>query len=96
MEGLVDDGHVILNRDNDQFAALEKTANALGVAHVHSFGSSAKADFRLVEYAGGSEGGVLWAALDGRTLEIQMGLPGAILPKMPWRRLGLSASSARI
>ena len=88
MEGLVDDGHVILNRDNDQFAALEKTANALGVAHVHSFGSSAKADFRMVEYAGGSEGGVLWAALDGRTLEIQMGAPGRHIAENALAALG--------
>ncbi|MBP1857441.1 UDP-N-acetylmuramoylalanyl-D-glutamyl-2,6-diaminopimelate--D-alanyl-D-alanine ligase [Rhizobium herbae] len=76
MEGLVDDGHVILNRDNEQFETLEKTANALAVAHIHSFGSSAKADFRMVEFTGGSEGAVLWAALDGKTLEIQMGAPG--------------------
>ncbi|OBZ93014.1 UDP-N-acetylmuramoylalanyl-D-glutamyl-2, 6-diaminopimelate--D-alanyl-D-alanine ligase [Pararhizobium polonicum] len=76
MEGLVDDGHVILNRDNAQFETLEKAATALGVAHVHSFGSSAKADFRMVEFTGGSEGAVLWGALDGKTLEIQIGAPG--------------------
>ncbi len=88
MEGLVDDGHVILNRDNAQFAALEKAANALGVAHVHSFGSSAKADFRMVEYAGGSEGGTLWAALDSKTLEIPMGAPGRHIAENALAALG--------
>jgi UDP-N-acetylmuramoyl-tripeptide--D-alanyl-D-alanine ligase len=88
MEGLVDDGHVILNRDNAQFAALEKAANALGVAHVHSFGSSAKADFRMVEYAGGSEGGTLWAAIDGKTLEIHMGAPGRHIAENALAALG--------
>ncbi|HTO31839.1 MAG TPA: UDP-N-acetylmuramoylalanyl-D-glutamyl-2,6-diaminopimelate--D-alanyl-D-alanine ligase [Pararhizobium sp.] len=76
MEGLVDDGHLILNRDNDQFDILEKAAVSQGVAHVHSFGSSAKADFRMVEFTGGSEGAVLWAVIDGKTLEIQLGAPG--------------------
>lgn len=76
MEGLVDDGHLILNRDNDQFDLLEKTAQAQGIAHVHSFGSSLKSDFRMVEFTGGSEGATLWAVIDGKTLEIQMGAPG--------------------
>ena len=76
MEGLVEDGHVILNRDNEQFETLERAASALGVAHVHSFGASAKADFRMVEFSGGSDDAVLWAAVDGQTLEIQIGAPG--------------------
>ncbi|WP_426122698.1 UDP-N-acetylmuramoylalanyl-D-glutamyl-2,6-diaminopimelate--D-alanyl-D-alanine ligase [Pararhizobium sp. PWRC1-1] len=88
MEGLVDDGHVILNRDNEQFDGLEKTAIALGISHVHSFGSSAKADFRMVEYTGGSEGGVLWAALDGKTLEIPMGAPGRHIAENALAALG--------
>ena len=76
MEGLVEDGHVILNRDNDQFETLEKAATALGIAHVHSFGASAKADIRMVEFSGGSSDAVLWAAVEGQTLEIQIGAPG--------------------
>ena len=88
MEGLVDDGHVILNRDNEQFDTLEKTALALGVAHIHSFGSGAKDDFRMVEYAGGSEGGTLWAALDGKTLEIPMGAPGRHIAENALAALG--------
>jgi UDP-N-acetylmuramoyl-tripeptide--D-alanyl-D-alanine ligase len=88
MEGLVDDGHVILNRDNEQFDVLEKTAIALGVAHIHSFGSSAKADFRMVEYTGGSEGGTLWAAIDGKTLEIPMGAAGRHIAENALAALG--------
>lgn len=76
MEGLVEDGHVILNRDNDQFETLEKAATALGIAHVHSFGASAKADIRMVEFSGSSSDAVLWAAVEGQTLEIQIGAPG--------------------
>ena len=76
MEGLVGGGHVILNRDNDQYGFLEKKANELGVAHIHSFGANPRSDFRLVEFAGGPESGVLWAGLDNRTLEIPIGAPG--------------------
>jgi UDP-N-acetylmuramoyl-tripeptide--D-alanyl-D-alanine ligase len=91
MEGLVDDGHVILNRDNEQFDTLEKAATALGVAHVHSFGSSAKADFRMVEFAGGAEGAVLWAAIGGRTLEIQLGAPGRHIAENALAAIGAAA-----
>ncbi|MDQ0320945.1 UDP-N-acetylmuramoyl-tripeptide--D-alanyl-D-alanine ligase [Pararhizobium capsulatum DSM 1112] len=76
MEGLVSGGHVILNRDNDQYAFLERQANDLGVAHIHSFGANPRSDFRLVEFAGGSESSVLWAGIEGRTLEIPIGAPG--------------------
>ena len=88
MEGLVEDGHVILNSDNDQFPMLEAAANALGVAHVHSFGSSPRSDFRMVEFAGGSEGAVLWAGVNGRTLEIQMGAPGRHIAENALAALG--------
>ena len=43
MEGLVEDGHVLLNRDNEKYGWLKKRAGELGVAHVHSFGENAKA-----------------------------------------------------
>ncbi len=75
-DGLVENGHAILNRDNDTFKQLEKAAIAAGVSHIHSFGSGAKADFRMVEFANGAEGAVLWASIDNRTLEIPMGAPG--------------------
>ena len=75
-EGLVENGHAILNRDNDSFKQLEKAAIDAGVPHIHSFGSSAKADFRMVEFTNGPEGAVLWASIDNRTLEIPMGAPG--------------------
>jgi UDP-N-acetylmuramoyl-tripeptide--D-alanyl-D-alanine ligase len=76
MEGLVDGGHVLLNRDNPQYGGLEKTAAMLGVSNVHSFGVDQRADFRLIEYAARPEGGTLWAMIDGRTHEIPLGAPG--------------------
>ncbi|OJF97308.1 UDP-N-acetylmuramoylalanyl-D-glutamyl-2,6-diaminopimelate--D-alanyl-D-alanine ligase [Pararhizobium antarcticum] len=75
-DGLVENGHAILNRDNDSFKQLEKAAIDAGASHIHSFGSSAKADFRMVEFANGPDGAVLWASIDNRTFEIPMGAPG--------------------
>lgn len=42
----------------------------------------------MVEYAGGSEGGTLWAALDGKTLEIPMGAPGRHIAENALAALG--------
>jgi UDP-N-acetylmuramoyl-tripeptide--D-alanyl-D-alanine ligase len=75
-EGLVPGGDAILNRDNDQFAFLEREAQARGVQNIHSFGQHAKADFRLAEFNGSEENSTLWLTLGGETMEIAIGAPG--------------------
>ena len=75
-EGVVPGGHAILNRDNAQFAFLEKAARAAGVAHIHSFGADAQSEFRLLDFQPSGEGGLLRAAVGGQTLEVPMGAPG--------------------
>ncbi|CZT35625.1 UDP-N-acetylmuramoylalanyl-D-glutamyl-2,6-diaminopimelate--D-alanyl-D-alanine ligase [Rhizobium sp. 9140] len=91
MEGLVDGGHVLLNRDNAQFGTLEKAAAMLGVSNVHSFGVDQRADFRMIEYAATPEGGTLWAMIDGRTLEIPLGAPGRHIAENALAVLGAAA-----
>ncbi|MFP5078173.1 UDP-N-acetylmuramoylalanyl-D-glutamyl-2,6-diaminopimelate--D-alanyl-D-alanine ligase [Rhizobium sp. YIM 134829] len=76
MEGLVDGGHVLLNRDNAQYAALEQAASKLGVTNVHTFGTEQRVDYRLIEYASAPDGGTLWAGIGGRTIEVKIGAPG--------------------
>lgn len=75
-EGVVPGGHAVLNRDNAQFAFLEKAARAAGVSHIHSFGADPKSEFRLIDFLPGGEGGLLRAAVGGQTLEVPMGAPG--------------------
>ncbi|MDK1490278.1 UDP-N-acetylmuramoylalanyl-D-glutamyl-2,6-diaminopimelate--D-alanyl-D-alanine ligase [Sinorhizobium sp. 7-81] len=75
-EGVVNGGHAVLNLDSPQYSLLERAAGAAGVSYIHSFGANPKAEFRLVEFAGGSEGSVLWAGIGGRTLEVAIGAPG--------------------
>ena len=76
MEGIEPDGHIILNRDNDQFPVLEKVAHELAIAHVHTFGSNPRADFRLAEFNPHPESSNLWAVIGGRTIEVTIGAPG--------------------
>ena len=75
-EGVTDDGHVLINRDNDQFALLEQAAVACGIANIHSFGAHVKADFRLVDYQAEGEGATFWAVIGGRTVEVSLKAPG--------------------
>ena len=75
-EGVVPGGHAILNRDNEQYAFLERAAQAAGVSHVHGFGADPQAEFRLLDFVSGPEGGLLRAAVGGQTLEVPMGAPG--------------------
>ncbi|OLP56528.1 UDP-N-acetylmuramoylalanyl-D-glutamyl-2, 6-diaminopimelate--D-alanyl-D-alanine ligase [Rhizobium rhizosphaerae] len=76
MEGLTEGGHLVLNRDIDQFDLLKRKADLLGIGNITTFGESAKADYRLIEYAPSPEGATLWAAIEGRTWEVPLGAPG--------------------
>jgi UDP-N-acetylmuramoyl-tripeptide--D-alanyl-D-alanine ligase len=75
-EGVVADGHVLINRDNAQFAQLEQAAIDCNIANIHSFGAHAKADFRLVDYQTEGEGSTFWAVIGGRTIEVSLAAAG--------------------
>ncbi len=75
-EGVSPGGHAIINLDNDKYPLLEAAAQAAGVAHVHGFGSDARADFRLAEYVADGASGQLWASVAGHTYEVTLGAPG--------------------
>jgi UDP-N-acetylmuramoyl-tripeptide--D-alanyl-D-alanine ligase len=88
-EGLVTGGHVVLNRDNDQYNFLERTAQSLGIEHIHSFGQHAKAEFRLAEFNGSDENSTLWLTLGGETLEVALGAPGRHIAENALAALGV-------
>ncbi|MFB2550759.1 UDP-N-acetylmuramoylalanyl-D-glutamyl-2,6-diaminopimelate--D-alanyl-D-alanine ligase [Ensifer soli] len=75
-EGLAPGGHAVINRDTEKFTALELAAQAAGVETIHTFGSHARADFRMLEFAPSETGSVLWANIAGQTLEVPLGAPG--------------------
>ncbi|MBB4291356.1 UDP-N-acetylmuramoyl-tripeptide--D-alanyl-D-alanine ligase [Rhizobium leguminosarum] len=88
-EGLEPGGHVVLNRDNDQFNFLDRTAQSLGIEHIHSFGQHAKAEFRLAEFNGSDENSTLWLTIGGETLEVAIGAPGRHIAENALAALGV-------
>src|SRR5207237_8432597 len=49
--GVEPGGAVVLNRDNSQFARLQRRASKLGISRIVSFGADEKTDARLVDGA---------------------------------------------
>ncbi|MBW8788721.1 UDP-N-acetylmuramoylalanyl-D-glutamyl-2,6-diaminopimelate--D-alanyl-D-alanine ligase [Rhizobium sp.] len=88
-EGLEPGGHVVLNRDNDQFNFLDRTAQSHGIEHIHSFGQHAKAEFRLAEFNGSDENSTLWLTIGGETLEVALGAPGRHIAENALAALGV-------
>ncbi|MBY3177501.1 UDP-N-acetylmuramoylalanyl-D-glutamyl-2,6-diaminopimelate--D-alanyl-D-alanine ligase [Rhizobium leguminosarum] len=88
-DGLEPGGHVVLNRDNDQFNFLDRTAQSLGIEHIHSFGQHAKAEFRLAEFNGSDENSTLWLTIGGETLEVALGAPGRHIAENALAALGV-------
>ncbi|NKK65315.1 UDP-N-acetylmuramoylalanyl-D-glutamyl-2,6-diaminopimelate--D-alanyl-D-alanine ligase [Rhizobium leguminosarum] len=88
-EGLESGGHVVLNRDNDQFNFLDRTAQSLGIEHIHSFGQHAKAEFRLAEFNSSDENSTLWLTIGGETLEVALGAPGRHIAENALAALGV-------
>lgn len=76
MEGLVEDGHVLLNRDNEKYGWLKKRAGELGVAHVHSFGENAKADYRLLKCKLLPDCSTITARIGAEDVAAKIGAPG--------------------
>ena len=76
MEGLVEDGHVLLNRDNEKYGWLKKRAGELGVAHVHAFGENAKADYRLLKCKLLPDCSTITARIGAEDVAAKIGAPG--------------------
>ena len=74
--GIEPGGAAVLNRDNMQFARLEKAAKAAGVARVVSFGEHEKADARLIKCALQPDNSTVQARILGNDVTYKLGAPG--------------------
>ncbi|MGZ3292378.1 MAG: UDP-N-acetylmuramoylalanyl-D-glutamyl-2,6-diaminopimelate--D-alanyl-D-alanine ligase [Xanthobacteraceae bacterium] len=74
--GLEPGGAAVINRDNPQFARLERAAQDAGVARILSFGEHARADARLIRCALQSEGSTVEARILGTEVTYKLGAPG--------------------
>lgn len=89
--GLEPDGVAILNRDNDQFARLEKSAKKAGVSRIVSFGAHKKADARLLDIALHPTCSAVHADVLGQDITYKFGMPGR---HMAMNSLGVLAAAS--
>ncbi|MDR6661385.1 UDP-N-acetylmuramoyl-tripeptide--D-alanyl-D-alanine ligase [Tardiphaga robiniae] len=74
--GLEPDGVAILNRDNSQFARLQKSAKKAGVSRIVSFGADQKAEARLLDVSLHPTCSAVHANILGHDVTYKLGMPG--------------------
>ena len=75
-EGVEPGGAVVLNRDNSQFARLQRRAEQLGISRIVSFGADAKSDARLIDLALHAACSAVHAKILGQEVTYKLGMPG--------------------
>jgi UDP-N-acetylmuramoyl-tripeptide--D-alanyl-D-alanine ligase len=74
--GLEPGGAVVLNRDNSQFARLQRRAKKLGISRIVSFGANKKSDARLIDVSLHPACSAVHADILGHDLTYKLGMPG--------------------
>ena len=75
-EGVEAGGAVVLNRDNSQFARLERRAKELGIGRIVSFGTEQKSDARLIDVSLHAACSAVHANILGHDVTYKLGMPG--------------------
>ncbi len=75
-EGLEPGGTAVLNRDNVYFERLATAACTAGAGSIVSFGESADADARLLDWRPAAAGGSVTAAIDGDEIDYEIAFSG--------------------
>jgi UDP-N-acetylmuramoyl-tripeptide--D-alanyl-D-alanine ligase len=75
-EGLEPGGAAVLNRDNPQFARLQRRAKALGISRIVSFGADKKSDARLIDLSLHPACSAVHADILGHDVTYKLGMPG--------------------
>jgi UDP-N-acetylmuramoyl-tripeptide--D-alanyl-D-alanine ligase len=74
--GVEPGGAVVLNRDNSQFARLQRRAKKLGISRIVSFGADDKSEARLLEVSLHSACSAVHANILGHDVTYKLGMPG--------------------
>lgn len=74
--GVVRDGNVLLNRDDQRWKLLSKIAADAGIENVWSFGENARSQFRLVKWEPQETGSTVTFKIAGQELVGRIGAPG--------------------
>jgi UDP-N-acetylmuramoyl-tripeptide--D-alanyl-D-alanine ligase len=74
--GVEPGGAVVLNRDNSQFARLQRQARTLGISRIVSFGADKKSDARLLDLSLHAACSAVHAGILGHEVTYKLGMPG--------------------
>jgi UDP-N-acetylmuramoyl-tripeptide--D-alanyl-D-alanine ligase len=74
--GVEPGGAVVLNRDNSQFARLQRRAKALGISRIVSFGAHRNSDARLLDVSLHAACSAVHAEILGHEVTYKLGMPG--------------------
>ena len=74
--GVEPGGAVVLNRDNSQFARLQRRAKKLGVSRIVSFGADKKSEARLLDVSLHAACSAVHAEILGQEITYKLGVPG--------------------
>jgi UDP-N-acetylmuramoyl-tripeptide--D-alanyl-D-alanine ligase len=74
--GLEPGGAAVLNRDNSQFARLQRRASKLGISRIVSFGADEKSDARLLDVSLHAACSAVHANILGHDVTYKVGMPG--------------------
>jgi UDP-N-acetylmuramoyl-tripeptide--D-alanyl-D-alanine ligase len=75
-EGVMADGHALLNRDDARWKLLDAAAKAAGIKNVWSFGQHQRATFKLKAYQADATGATIMAGIAGKDMTVRLGVPG--------------------
>src|SRR6202035_449405 len=75
-EGVEPGGAVVLNRDNSQFARLQRRAKKLGISRIVSFGADSKSDARLLDVSLHAACSAVHASILGHDVTYKLCMPG--------------------
>jgi UDP-N-acetylmuramoyl-tripeptide--D-alanyl-D-alanine ligase len=74
--GVEPGGAVVLNRDNSQFARLQKRAKKLAISRIVAFGADKKSDARLIDMSLHPACSAVHADILGHDVTYKLGMPG--------------------
>jgi UDP-N-acetylmuramoyl-tripeptide--D-alanyl-D-alanine ligase len=74
--GVEPGGAVVLNRDNSQFARLQKHAQKLGISRIVTFGADKESDAHLLDVSLHADRSAVHANILGHDVTYKLGMPG--------------------
>jgi UDP-N-acetylmuramoyl-tripeptide--D-alanyl-D-alanine ligase len=74
--GVEPGGAVVINRDNSQFARLQRRAKKLGISRIVSFGAHKNSDARLLDISLHAACSAVHAEILGHEVTYKLGMPG--------------------